>query len=112
MKKLIALYKAAKFIRDNKKPMEVLLTIKNLAKEVENEKKPKFQNIMKIGPDGFVYNYMSVWIGIGEITPIDRIAHLRNQNTEYKRLLQETLNTELPKELKDQIESTIRVFEL
>ena len=109
---LIALYKTAKYLLKNKEIAPIMLSISKLAEEVKEDQKPRFQRILSIRSDGYLGGFASVWIGCGNITPIDRISHLRNQNTEYKRLLQESLKSDLPKELRQQIELTIRTFEL
>jgi len=56
-------------------------------------------------------DFVSLWAGVGEASPIERAMQLKAQNTELKRLLEIAKHGNLSNDNKELIELTLKTFE-
>lgn len=82
------------------------------AKKTHEEQKPMVTRltILKMNDDGKYPDYVSLWAGVGEDNPIQRIEALKAQTEELKRLLSHTRKGELSEGDKLLIDTVLKHF--
>lgn len=56
-------------------------------------------------------DFVSLWAGIGESNPIERVKHLRAQNMALKKMLHLAITEELTEARKKELKMTMDLFE-
>jgi hypothetical protein len=115
MKNLITAFKAFQVIRKNGAILTMMTELINFVTRVSDECKPMLCKIALVNTkDGTkLCDFVSLWAGIGEANPIERIRALKAQNDEYQRQLK-LISEKYPlsTEDKEMIETTIKYFNL
>jgi hypothetical protein len=113
IKILINTLKAWNIIRKYPTIFKVVEDIFKFVETVHKEQKPMVTKIVLLNmADGTeISDFVSLWAGIGEASPIERCSHLKAQNIELKRLLILASSVELSTDDKQMIEITLKYFE-
>lgn len=113
MKKIIGLWKTWKILRNNAGIFKVVEDIFKFVETTHKEQKPMVTKIvlLNMAKGEKIGDFVSLWAGIGDASPIERCGQLKAQNNELKRLLQLAKEGNLTDEDKQLIELTLRVFD-
>jgi len=113
MKTLINTIKAWNTIRKYPAIFKVVEDIFKFVEKVHKEERPMVTKIVLLNmADGTkLGDFVSLWAGIGEASPIERCNHLKAQNEELKRLLILAKDGNLSNDDKQMIEVTLKYFE-
>ena len=113
MKKLIDLWKTYNLLRNNAGIFKVVTDIFKFLEKVHIEQKPMLCQIAIVNMDkgNKIEDFISLWAGMGESNPIERVRFLKAQNTELKRLLKLSMESDLTDFSKKEIDSALRLFE-
>jgi hypothetical protein len=113
MKTLINTLRVWNTIRKYPAIFKVVEDIFKFVERVHKEKRPMVTKIVLLNmTDGTkLDDFVSLWAGIGEASPIERCSHLKAQNEELKRLLILASSGNLSNEDKQMIEITLKYFE-
>lgn len=114
MKRLIATFKLWRYIYKNVELLKVIEQLGKFLNGTHEKQQPMVTRIalINMGDGNRIGDFISLWAGIGEISPIERIRHLKAQNEELLKLLKIAKEGNLSKEQKELIEMTINVFEM
>ena len=115
MKKLLNVLKIYKLLWVSPYLLLTLDAVSGLMKATIENKKPMGTRIAlvdtKNGHGQYLTDFISLWAGLGDANPIERIRHLRAQNEEMKRLLKIATETGLTETDKKDIEYVLKCFE-
>lgn len=113
MKKLIQTFKTINLLRKNAGLLNVVQGIFDFVNETHKEQKPMVSKIVLLNMRNGekIGDFVSLWAGIGESSPIERARHLKAQNEELKRLLRIAKEGNLSDDNKELIETTLRIFD-
>ena len=91
----------------------VVNDIYEFVNKVHKEQRPLVTKIVLLNmADGtLIDDFVSLWAGIGDCSPIERAKQLKAQNIELKRLLELAKNGTLTNEDKELIELTLQIFD-
>lgn len=114
MKKIIGLWKTWKILRNNAGIFKVVEDIFKFVETTHQEQKPMVTKIvlLNMGTGEKYGDFVSLWAGIGEASPIEIAKQLKAQNIELKRLLILAKEGNLSDDDKQLIEITLRIFDL
>jgi hypothetical protein len=113
MKKIINVFKLFKLMYSN---MGLFKVVEDIFKFVETTHEKQIPMVSKIAlintRDGTQFSdFVSLWAGIGECSPIERAKHLKAQNDELKRLLKIASKGLISKEDKELIDLTLKILD-
>jgi len=113
MKKIIGIWKTWNVLRKNAGMFKIVEDIFKFVENTHKEGKPMVTKIvlLNMGTGEKHGDFVSLWAGIGEASPIERCLHLKAQNNELKRLLNIAKQGSLTDEDKQSIQMTLAVFE-
>lgn len=113
IKKIINSVRCWNAIRKHPALFKVVENIFKFVETVHNEQRPMVTKIVLLNmADGTkISDFVSLWAGIGEASPIERCGHLKAQNIELKRLLTLASTGDLTDDDKKLIEITLKIFE-
>jgi hypothetical protein len=115
MKKIIEAYRVFQMLRKNINILKVVEDIFNFVKTTSREGQPMTCKIALFNTaDGTkVSDFVSLWAGIGESNPVDRVMQLRRQKDELQHCLKYLLDNYTISDVdRKQIELTIKYFNL
>lgn len=112
MKKIIGLWRTWKILRNNAGIFKVVEDIFKFVDTAHKDQKPMVSKIsvLNMANGEKISDFVSLWAGIGDTSPIERCAHLKAQNTELKRLLEMAKDGNLTADDKQLIELTLKHF--
>lgn len=100
MKEIINYFKLVKMLNKANIHLayyQILENIMNFANQVHEEKKPMLTKIAAINMVADIepsqFDIVSIWAGVGDSNPIERIRHLKAQNDAMKELLNKCRGT-------------------
>jgi len=113
MKTIIQVFKLFRLMYKN---MGLFKIVEDIFKFIEITHEKQIPMVSKIAlintRDGTRYDdFVSLWAGIGECSPIERAKHLKAQNDELKRLLRIASSGVLSKDDKELIDLTLKIFD-
>ena len=115
MRKIIEAYRVFQMLRKNMNILKVVEDIFNFVQTTSREGKPMTCKIALLNTaDGTkVSDFVSLWAGIGESNPVDRVMQLRRQKEELQHCLKYLLDNYAIKDAdRKEIELTIKYFNL
>jgi len=113
MKKMIEVYRLFKMLYKNMGLFKVVEDIFKFVETTHKEQKPMVTKIVLIDMnDGTkIGDFVSLWAGIGECSPIERAGQLKAQNEELKRLLRIAKEGSISKDDYELINLTLKIFD-
>jgi hypothetical protein len=113
MKKLIRLWKTWKILSNNAGIFSIVADIFKFVETTHKEQTPMVTKIvlLNMGNGEKISDFVSLWAGIGDCSPIERAGQLKSQNVELKRLLQLAKDGNLTDDNKQLIELTLKIFD-
>lgn len=113
MKTLFEMLRFLKIARTKPGALKLTAIVLKFIETAHKEQRPIAQKIGVINMDTGeeVDEFVTLWAGIGNASPIRRCTDLKAQNNELKRLLQLAKGGELTTETKQQIETALNYFD-